>query len=81
MSKKEDSGSWYDKQLEDHVKKLFWALWGRQLLRRFDPEKFRNYRAWLTTIHENRLRGLYVPSDPAGFVPPKEAIGEESLRP
>ncbi len=75
----EDS-SWHQKQIDDHVKKLFWALWGPTLTRRRpDNKEINALRDLATTIHSNRLRGLYVSSDPANLELPKDAISEQSL--
>jgi AbiV family abortive infection protein len=74
--------SWHEKQLDDHVKKLFWALWGPTLTdRRPEQQEIESLRNLAVTIHENRLRGLYVSADPTDFVIPREAIGAESLAP
>lgn len=81
MSKRDDADAWYDKQLEDHVKKLFWALWGRVFGRRPDRKEIDSLRGLATMIHGNRLRGLYVSADAAQFVTPKEAVGEDLLAP
>ena len=81
MSKRDDADSWYDKQLEDHIKKLFWALWGRLFGRRPDRKEIESLRGLATIIHGNRLRGLYVSAEAAEFVSPKEAVGEEMLAP
>jgi AbiV family abortive infection protein len=81
MSKRDDADAWYDKQLEDHVKKLFWALWGRVLGRRPDRKEIDSLRGLATIIHGNRLRGLYVSADAVQFVTPKEAVGDDLLTP
>jgi AbiV family abortive infection protein len=79
MAKRDDPSVWYNKQLDDHVKKLFWALWGRFLNHRPEKGEIESLRNLATTIHENRLRGLYVPSSPVDFVAPRDAIPEGSL--
>lgn len=46
---------------EDHVKKLFWSLWGPSLgTERITREQIEEYRGLATRIHELRLAGLYV---------------------
>jgi AbiV family abortive infection protein len=61
---KDEADSWYSKQIDDHVKKLFWALWGQFLgTNRPDPKEIERIRGTATIIHENRLRGLYVDTD------------------
>jgi len=81
MSKRDDADAWYDKQLEDHVKKLFWALWGRVFGKRPDRREIESLRGLATIIHGNRLRGLYVSSDAEQFVTPREAVGDDLLAP
>ena len=81
MSKRDDADVWYDKQLEDHVKKLFWALWGRIFGPRLDQKEIDLLRGLATTIHANRLRGLYVSADAVEFVTPRDAVGDDLLVP
>ena len=62
--------------LDDHVKKLFWALWGpafgHQVLTR---EQMESYRGLASTIHQNRLDYLYV--DPGKPVAPQDKLRPE----
>jgi AbiV family abortive infection protein len=81
MSRKEDGSGWFEKQLDDHIKKLFWALWGRMFSRRPNRNEIDSLRNLATTIHENRLRGLYVPSSPIDFLVPKDAVDATVLEP
>jgi AbiV family abortive infection protein len=63
------------KQLEDHVKKLFWALWGPSFGQELiTKEQIETFQGLATNIHETRLRGLYVATDGENFFPPKEAV-------
>jgi AbiV family abortive infection protein len=79
---KEDDDSWHTKQINDHVKKLFWALWGRFLgTIRPDPKETERLRELATIIHENRLRGLYVDPNPENFVAPIDAVTDGILDP
>jgi AbiV family abortive infection protein len=79
VSKDEDS-SWHEKQIDDHVKKLFWALWGPSIHnRRPDKDEIQALRGLAARIHENRLRGLYVSTVAGEFVVPAEAILAESV--
>jgi hypothetical protein len=61
-----------ERESEDHVRKLFWALWGpsfgREVISGVQIEEFRGLAQ---EVHETRKRGLYF--DPEG-VPPREAI-------
>jgi AbiV family abortive infection protein len=80
MSKRDDDAlGWFDKQLEDHVKKLFWAMWGRTLARRPDRREMDSLRDLAAKIHNNRLRGLYVSTDATEFLTPSAAVSEGML--
>jgi AbiV family abortive infection protein len=79
---KEDADSWYKKQTDDHVKKLFWALWGQFLSsKRPDQKEIDQIRGTATIIHETRLRGLYVEPAAENFVAPKDAVTDQHLDP
>jgi|SRR5579875_1498150 len=79
---KDEADSWYSKQIDDHVKKLFWALWGQFLGTRWpDSEEIENLRETASIIHENRLRGLYVDPNPENFVAPINAVTDDVLDP
>lgn len=79
VSRDQDS-SWHDKQIDDHVKKLFWALWGPSIRnQRPNKDEIETLRGLAAKIHENRLRGLYVSAVASEFVVPAEAISEQSL--
>jgi AbiV family abortive infection protein len=41
---KDDADSWYGKQFDDHIKKLFWALWGQLLAQPPDPKEIDQLR-------------------------------------
>lgn len=80
VSTRGEDSSWYEKQIDDHVKKLFWALWGPNITtRRPDSKEIYSLRRLATTIHDNRLRGLYVSSNPADDFVPRDAIPNEVL--
>lgn len=63
------------RESEDHVRKLFWALWGpsfgRELISGAQIEEFQGLAR---EVHETRKRGLYV--DPEG-APPRDAISAD----
>jgi AbiV family abortive infection protein len=67
-----------ERGLEDHVVKLFWALWGpsfgRELLTRAQIEEHRNLAR---NLHEKRKSGLYY--DPEAPLP-REAITEDEAQ-
>lgn len=65
---------------EDHVRKLFWALWGpsfgKEIITR---EQIESFQRLARIIHSTRLKGLYV--DPSAQGPlPKDAVAEEETR-
>jgi AbiV family abortive infection protein len=50
-----------EKHLDDHVRKLFWALWGPSFGRELiTGTQLETYRGLATSIHETRLQALYV---------------------
>ena len=77
----DEADSWYGKQFDDHIKKLFWALWGQFLAQPPDPKEIERLRGTATIIHNNRMRGLYVEATADDFVAPKEAVTDEVLAP
>jgi AbiV family abortive infection protein len=78
---KDDADSWYGKQFDDHVKKLFWAIWGNVFGKRPDPKEIEQLRGTATIIHSNRLRGLYVEPAAEHFIAPKDAVTDDTLAP
>jgi AbiV family abortive infection protein len=79
---KDDADSWYAKQIDDHVKKLFWAIWGQFLgTKPPDAKEIERVRGTANFIHENRPRGLYVDTTAEHFIEPKEAVTDETLEP
>jgi len=77
---KEDADSWYRNQMGDHVKKLFWALWGDVFGKRPDRQELEQIRGTATIIHNNRLKGLYVDVT-EDLVAPRDAVSDETLAP
>jgi AbiV family abortive infection protein len=62
-----------DKRLDDHVFKLFWALWTPSFARgNVSREEFESLRGLAKSMHEDRLGAMYV-------APDREA-GETSLQ-
>ena len=63
----------FERAAADHVRKLFWALWGpsfgRELITR---EQIEEIRGLATAIHETRLAGLYYGGPDT--TPPRDAI-------
>lgn len=48
--------------IDDHVKKLFWAIWGGDMLRntKFTKESIEQSRHLATNLHERRIESLYT---------------------
>lgn len=61
VSKVRHDESWFEKRLEDHEFKLFWALWAPLMNgKSVDPSTFESTRRFSEQIHARRLAGLYV---------------------
>lgn len=75
-----DPLNWAEKQ-EDHVRKLFWALWGpsfgKEVITREQIESFQHLAR---EIHSTRLRGLYVEALREETILPKDAVTEEMAK-
>lgn len=55
---------------DEHVRKLFWALWGGSMLRntKWTKQSIEQNRFLATTLHERRLETLYTdPKNPMAF--------------
>jgi AbiV family abortive infection protein len=67
-----------ERHLDDHVRKLFWALWGpsfgQQVISRPQLEF---YRGLATEIHETRMQGLYVEPGESALVHPRDVVPRE----
>jgi len=71
----------FEKMREDHVKKLFWALWGPTFTRQqVGPDQMRGAQGLATWIHDRRLSGLYVDWDGVDLLIPRAAISPEHAR-
>lgn len=69
---------WLSKHAEDHVRKLFWALWGPSFGRQpITKEQIESSQGLARSIHETRLQGLYVSTQAEGFALPKDAVPRE----
>jgi len=59
--------------IEDHEKKLFWALWTPAFMaEKISVEEFRRHQDIARQIHETRLRTLYVDPRTAGIAQPTD---------
>ncbi len=66
----------YDPDTEDHVKKLFWAIWGMAIAKgRVTTSEAEFSKGLAKTIHENRLKSLYV--DPENLHPLNNILTQE----
>ncbi len=67
--------SWMGKHADDHVKKLFWAIWGPSFGKNLiTNEQIQEIQGLAQAIHEKRLQGLYVDIDVASQNFPKDAV-------
>jgi len=71
--------SWPSNWSDDHVKKLFWALWspafGREAITK---DLIESRRGLASKIHETRLLGLYAPIDDSGKPVPREVASQDA---
>jgi len=66
---------------EDHVKKLFWALWGPSASKeKITKEQIEKFIDLAKNIHKYRLSGLYVSIDLENQTSPKDSIDENKLK-
>src|ERR1700722_8035206 len=60
----EDETVFIDNRLDDHVFKLFWALWTPSFARgKVSKDEIESLRGMVRTMHDDRLAALYVSSD------------------
>jgi len=77
----EDKSFPKDRYFEDHIRKLFWALWGPSFGREVITRKQIEANQGLARqIHEIRLRGLYVSINEPTFQLPRKVIKEAYTR-
>jgi AbiV family abortive infection protein len=76
-----DDGAFADKRLEDHVFKIFWALWAPNFAQgKVSREDWEGLRWMAKDLYESRLAGLYVASPSEQGIPPLGVISEEMAR-
>lgn len=62
--------------LDDHIKKIFWALWSELLSKnKITKEEIDQIKHLATNLHEKRL--LYLYADPKTLTDPKDKIGKD----
>ena len=60
----EDETVFIDNRLDDHVFKLFWALWTPSFARgNVSKEEFESLRGMAKSMHDDRLAAMYVSAD------------------
>jgi AbiV family abortive infection protein len=66
--------------MDDHIKKIFWALWGGMLLRdeEFSKESIEENQHLATSLHERRLASLYT--DDKNPLPVEARIDENDAK-
>jgi len=73
--------AWLTRHAEDHLKKLFWALWGPSFGREvITKQQIETFQGLAKEIHETRLRGLYVTTDIDSVALPKDHVEEAEAR-
>lgn len=70
-----------DKQLEDHVKKIYWAIFGIFFNQEvITEEKLKQFFGLAQHIHDTRIKGLYVDTFEDGVMLPKEKVSKEDAK-
>jgi len=65
---------------DDHVKKLFWAIWSPIFSGgRLRPEDMENYRGMARRLHETRLRSLYASASTEDYYDLSAQVGLEEV--
>ena len=73
--------TWPAKHASDHVKKLFWAIWGPTFGRELTTKnQLESVRGFAQGLHELRMRGLYASADVDDFYVPRDTITHENLQ-
>lgn len=76
-SQTQEETSGLDVAMEDHVQKLFWALWSPSR-ERITGEQIEEFRELARQIHERRKGALYF--DPTAATLPREAVSDEEAK-
>jgi AbiV family abortive infection protein len=71
----------FKKYAEDHVRKLFWAIWSPSLGQTvITPEQVLEIQGFATAVHNKRLQGLYFDFDSDALAAPKDAVSPSELQ-
>lgn len=74
----DDDRTLFARSATDHVAKLFWALWGTKISGRMnDREAFETTRRTASSVHFQRIAGLYVTIDGSTVTVPRDEVGAE----
>ena len=77
----DDETVFIDNRLDDHVFKLFWALWTPNFARgKVSKEDFESLRGMARSMHDDRLAALYVSPDYAESGEVLQNVTEERAR-
>ena len=77
---KDDEGTWSLRAMDDHVRKLFFALWGPTFGREvITKEQIETHVGYARRLHEKRMRALYVPTI-GELVPPHDTVPADEVQ-
>lgn len=77
----EDETAFIDNRFDDHVFKLFWALWTPSFARgNISRAEFESLRGLARNMHDDRLAALYVAPDRPERGDRLESVSEERAR-
>lgn len=69
------SRAWFEKQTQNHVKKLFWCFFGANFYeKQLTKDALDSISGFATQLHQKRMGGLYVGQDEGALAIPSEAI-------
>jgi AbiV family abortive infection protein len=72
--------AWPGKHANDHVKKLFWAIWGPTLGKELPTKhQIESLQGLARGLHETRMRGMYAATESDDFYVPKQVVAAEEL--
>ena len=81
LAAQREDATWPGKHASDHVKKLFWALWGPTLGQQLiTKEQIESFQGLAQRLHDTRMRGLYASADVEDFYVPQEQVTPEALQ-
>ncbi len=78
---KEDPASWLKKGQSDHVKKLFWSVFGGMSDgQEMTPEFFEELQSFADDVHAKRLMATYVDHEAEEILLPRDKITKEEAK-